>query len=435
MQQQAQQNTPSGGLESLFLYTGLTMLLMIVLWMMFHDPWVRFILKMNSFFVFIPALVFPSAEQAQSLIPRMAARIKEVTFRDLFSLTNKVLIYYLPIGLYFPARGAYLAMMKDQVAKMTLSHDAETLLAKLNQLYPYTAPILRRNLNFDDSPDFAWADLPHEYAKKNGFVKKGKFDAERCRQVLRSQLGKKFAPLGLAPHEKALYAIFAARINRDMKGAQWVLDELSRSILSSKNGLPDYSLADDLFRKHWKIGKPFSVIHDYTSTLLCSMFEASKLRGKISSSMFLWLKPVDRTLWYALNRVGAPVPYPEAMGIWNHWKAEQAAFTGKKEIDWQEFLEIDDESGKPRWQKMSPMFKLKEIWVENAIQGLQEDLGNTGVIVLPDHSTGSVAQQQVEQSGMQFENLGAGSSAMRMRQRPARNKMVRDKRHANEAQD
>lgn len=431
MQQQSQQNTSSGGLESLFLYTGLTMLLCIVLWMLFHDPWTRFILQMDSIFIFIPAKIFPAAARVEELIPRMAARISEITFKDLMMLTNKVLIYYLPIGLYFPARGAYLALVKDQVAKMTLSHDAETLLVRLNKLYPYTAPILRRNLNFDDSPDFAWADLPHEFAKKKKLVKKGKFDTERCREVLRAQLGKKFAPLGLAPHEKALYAIFAARINRDIKGAQWVLDELSRSILASKTGEVDYTLADELFKKHWKAGKPFSTIHTYTRTVLCSMFEASKLRGKITSSMFLWLKPVDRTLWYALNRVGAPVPYPEAMGVWNHWKAEQAAFTGKKEIDWQEFLEIDDETNKPRWCKMVPMFQLKEIWVENAIQGFQDDLGHTGIIMLPDNPTGA-APQQTEQSDMQFGNQGAGSSAMRMRQQSTRNKTVRGKRYENQ---
>lgn len=431
--QQSQQNPSSGGgLESLFLYAGLTMLLFIVLWMMFHDPWSRFILKMNSIFIFIPAKIFPAAARVEEIIPRMAARLSEITFRDMLTLTNKVLIYYLPVGLYFPARGAYLSLFKDKVAKMTLSHDAESLLSRLNQLYPYTAPILRRNLNFDDSPDFAWADLPHEYAKKQGIVKKGKFDTERCREVLRGQLGKKFAPLGLAPYEKALYAIFAARINRDMQGAQVVLDELSRSILSSQAGVVDYSLADELFKKHWKAGKPFSTIHAYTRTVLCSMFEAAKLRGKISSSMFLWLKPVDRTLWYALNRVGAPVPYPEAMGVWNHWKAEQAAFTGKKEIDWQEFLEIDDETGKPRWCKMVPMFQLKEIWVENAIHGFQDDLGHTGIIMLPDSSPPGATHQQSEQGGMQFENLGAGSSAMRMRQQSTRNKTVRGKRYENQ---
>lgn len=424
MQQHQQQNGGSTSLEGLFLYAGLLCLLFVVFWMLFHDPLTRVLLRMNALLIFIPAKIFPAADKLERLIPRMDARLKEVTFGNLLTLSNRVLIYYFPFGLYFPVRGIYLALGKDQVAKMTLSHDAETLMSKLCHLYPYTAPILHRNLNFDNSPDFAWSDLPHEYAMKHGIVQKGKFDENRCRAVLREQLGKRFAPLGMAPHEKALYTVFAARLNKDNQKSQWLLDELSRSILSGKSGTPDYSLADEMFRKHWRAGKPFAKIHGYTRTVLCSMFEASKLRGKISSSMFLWLKPVDRTLWYALNRVGAPVPYPEAMGVWNHWKAEQAAFTGKKEIDWQEFLETDEETGKAHWEKMSPMFRLKEIWVENALRGFQEDLGHTGVIVMPDMSS--------RDQFAQMDGSGAPDNTVKMKQQRATRKIVRTGRNENQ---
>lgn len=431
-QQQQQQGSGGGDLENAALYVAATLFLMMILWMLFHKQFSRVILGMDAFFIFLPARLTSAAAKVEALIPRMLSRVGEVTLGDLLAVTNRTLVYYAPLGLYFPLKGAWTAMSADHLPKMTMSHDAETLLARLNQIYPYTAPVLGRDLNFDSSPEWASANLPSEFAKKHGIVKaKGKFDEQRCRETLQAQLGQKFAPLALAPHEKALYTVFAARLNRDMKGAQQLLDDLSRSVLASENGQPNYALADDLFRKHWKAGAAFVRVHAYTRTMLCSMFEASKLRGKVTSSMFLWLKPVDRTLWYALNRVGAPVPYPEAAGIWNHWKAEQVAFTGKLEIDWQEFLEVDDETGKPRWHKMSPMFRLKEIWVENAIEGLRDDLGNTGVIMVPDNQRSSAPGRQAEQGGMRFENLGAGSSAMRPtkmpHQRGAARKKIRER--------
>ena len=38
---------------------------------------------------------------------------------------------------------------------------------------------------------------------------------------------------------------------------------------------------------------------------------------------FLWLKPMDRRLWYMLNCVGRQTPYSEAGGPFAHWRAEK----------------------------------------------------------------------------------------------------------------
>jgi hypothetical protein len=59
--------------------------------------------------------------------------------------------------------------------------------------------------------------------------------------------------------------------------------------------------------------------------------------------MYLWLRPLDRTLWYFLHRCGAPTPWPEAAGCFNQWEADQVAFTGVESewIKWEEFAHID----------------------------------------------------------------------------------------------
>ena len=44
----------------------------------------------------------------------------------------------------------------------------------------------------------------------------------------------------------------------------------------------------------------------------------------VPSSEFLWLKTVDRRLWYMLNCIGRQTPYAEVGGPFAHWRAEQA---------------------------------------------------------------------------------------------------------------
>lgn len=128
-------------------------------------------------------------------------------------------------------------------------------------------------------------------------------------------------------------------------------------------------------------------VHKYTRTMLMSMLLTSKLQGKLASSYFIWLKPVDRTLWYALNRVGAPTPFTQGAGLFCQWASEQIAWTGKRMIDWTEFVGmLSDPSFEgfqldfvpepvERYKKgMKPVYELEHPYVEKAIEGLLEDL-------------------------------------------------------------
>ena len=45
--------------------------------------------------------------------------------------------------------------------------------------------------------------------------------------------------------------------------------------------------------------------------------------GILSSSMFRWLKKIDRILWYSLNNVGRRKFHVEAAGVVNHFFAER----------------------------------------------------------------------------------------------------------------
>jgi len=56
---------------------------------------------------------------------------------------------------------------------------------------------------------------------------------------------------------------------------------------------------------------------------MASMLEEARADGVVASSDFLWLKPMDRKLWYTLNCVGRQTPFAEVAGIFAHWLAEK----------------------------------------------------------------------------------------------------------------
>ena len=52
--------------------------------------------------------------------------------------------------------------------------------------------------------------------------------------------------------------------------------------------------------------------------------EARK-KGVLATSQFIWLRPLDRPLWYALNQCGGRAAWTEALAAWAHFQAEEHA--------------------------------------------------------------------------------------------------------------
>lgn len=63
--------------------------------------------------------------------------------------------------------------------------------------------------------------------------------------------------------------------------------------------------------------------HAYLLTVMAEMLEGARTDGVQAAADFLWLKPVDRRLWYMLNTVGRQTPFVEVAGPFAHWVAEK----------------------------------------------------------------------------------------------------------------
>lgn len=113
--------------------------------------------------------------------------------------------------------------------------------------------------------------------------------------------------------------------------------EISRRIklvLSDKISLlainPEKDTTRDALNKAAEVGLLSQAMavcdkHAFVGTAMMNLYDWAKSGGGVlASAEFIWLKPCDRTLWYALNSHGGRVPHIEGAGIFAHWRAEQA---------------------------------------------------------------------------------------------------------------
>ena len=66
--------------------------------------------------------------------------------------------------------------------------------------------------------------------------------------------------------------------------------------------------------------------HAFTSTaLLRALKTAREQGGVLAPAQFVWLRAVDRNLWYPLNNLGRAASHIEAAAAMSHFRAELAA--------------------------------------------------------------------------------------------------------------
>jgi intracellular multiplication protein IcmP len=137
------------------------------------------------------------------------------------------------------------------------------------------------------------------------------------------QLGPYWSGFNNCPaHTSALAAVFIARMNRDRDAANNILKVISKTFISGK---PDFSVAKPILKKYQNTEIVQEILnkHAYTLTVMASLLNAARDDGVVPSSEFLWLKPIDRRLWYMLNCVGRQTPFSEVGGPFAHWRAEK----------------------------------------------------------------------------------------------------------------
>ena len=229
----------------------------------------------------------------------------------------------------------------DVTLRYRRAHNMKTLRAQEQVNWPAIMPVVKQDLvNVDISTGpWAMALTPMEFARKYNLLKKNdvlmdnpepgqemtasirRGDAKR---VFTLQLGPVWDGFERCPaHAQVLAAVFMARMNRDKASAFKILKELDKS---TTEGKPDYSVGLSVLKKYHQSENVQAVVgkHAYLLTAMASLLRASRDDGVMPSADFLWLKPVDRRLWYMLNCIGRQTPFVEVGGPFAHWVAENA---------------------------------------------------------------------------------------------------------------
>lgn len=226
--------------------------------------------------------------------------------------------------------------------RYTKKYSIDTLAKQEQNNWPQIAPVVNLDLvNTDiDKGPWAMAMNPMQFSKRYKLltvelivdrkapwrqegIPKVTLLKDKAEQLFASQLGAFWtSPDDLNPYTKALYAVFLARLEHETDVARDYLGQLAQS---AAKGSMDYSQTNKLIKKYGnsKAAQLCMKKHGYIYTVMASMLELSRLDGVLASADFLWLKPVDRRLWYVLNTVGRQVAPSEIAGIFAHWLAEK----------------------------------------------------------------------------------------------------------------
>lgn len=227
-------------------------------------------------------------------------------------------------------------------------YSMKTLAELENTNWPQISPVMGLDLlntNIDTGP-WAMAMTPMQFCKRYRLLEEvrpqrtegmRRSEWDRIDVVLkRGEINRLFImQLGLLwqgvdklpPYARALFAAFAARVNADPDGSKLIL-QMAATCRSKIN----YNGTEALLKKHYKTKEIQKIVnsHAYMLTVMATMLERARDDGVQASADFLWLKPMDRRLWYTLNTVGRQTPFIEVGGVFAHWVAEKEA--GKKLI-------------------------------------------------------------------------------------------------------
>lgn len=315
----------------------------LLIWFLFRD---YIVIAMTSLKIWEMKFAGLYSTESQSLLPlleHLRDHPEQVSFDTMKLLVNeagKFIAIPFAIICFILAAIVYFGPFATHFRNI---YDMKTLYDSQKNLWPQILPIAKQNLITTPINEGPWAMAlsPMEFAKKHHLLReireqgagdkliqrgikiRAEVIPDKAERVFAAQLGPLWeGPDKLNDYTKALFAAFAARGNHDRDVSRELLNQIA---ISSQSGKPDFSGVDKILAKYKDDKKIIQITqkHAYVRTVMPSLLEFARSDGVLSSADFLWLKPVDRELWYILNTTGRQTPFPEVGGIFAHWIVEK----------------------------------------------------------------------------------------------------------------
>ncbi len=336
-----QQQGTDNHMAAMWIVIGL-FVIVVILWYLFRVPILNGILEVKRLEAELIYSIWPSAKLASVLQLLKVVNGDNVTMRELLVIVDTIGFYLvLPSGVLFVV---YIVILfrKNIASRFRSTYSMKTLLKEKNANWPQTSPILGVDLVNTNIEQGVWAmgRTPMQFAKEHGLLlvqkqaaqegalsRDARLEATLIKSKATEKFVKQLGPIWRGPdalniHTKALYAVFAARANNDVSGASKLLASIAAS---SKRKKIDFTGVKELLEKHRNapLIQRIKDQHAFVLTMMATMLELARTSGVQASADFLWLKSIDRRLWFVLNGVGRRTPSVEVAGVFSHWLVEK----------------------------------------------------------------------------------------------------------------
>ncbi|MDF2939944.1 MAG: icmP [Gammaproteobacteria bacterium] len=292
--------------------------------------WIKYY-ELSAISFFVPDRVYLGLENWVKMTP-----VQRVSYDQLMLLSSEIgeTLKYPCLGITL-FLAAILAWFHPKNSFNNIENMA-SLKDKLRKDFPSVQVVMGWDLAKENIEDGLWAmaQTPIEFGKKHHLLYRNPetqmvmVDRIRAKVLFCQQLGPLWPGLeNLPPYQKALFAALAAFINYDRDEAEKFLANVERSVTKTKLKKRDFDFsgAGPLLKKYANSPDVQGILknHAYLHTVFIEMLATARRSGIVANSSYLWLKPVDRPLWYALNNLGRKAVFVEMASAHAHWLAEK----------------------------------------------------------------------------------------------------------------
>lgn len=322
----SQGGSQDSSMDGLYL-AGILLFAVIVIQIFFGEQVAWLYVKVRQAWLLAITTVWPQQDLVDALRLIKTRKVSELTGEQLSHLSTVLRWFMFPVwgGLF--AWVAWKGFSRNPGRSFRRVLTRQTLAKEMSRDFPWTLPVLSLDLvkePIDEGP-WAMALTPLQFARKYSLLRVRQVDMPDAEKLFATQLGRLWTkPERLNPYTRALFACFAAQAMRDSEGADEAMREL---VVSISAGQPQFTKAAALFEKyaHAPEIEDICARHAYQSTVLIALFAEGKQTGIFPPNHFLWLKSINRTLWFSLNCVLRRTCFPEVAGIFSHYQAELVA--------------------------------------------------------------------------------------------------------------